>query len=75
MQISKHRIVMDLHTDQHTKDFVYFEAEKVDEERTDGYYMTRELFEDFGSPETITVSVEPGDLLNPPDPIQAGVLS
>lgn len=31
-----------------------------------GHYMRMSLFEDMGSPETITVSVEHGDLLNQP---------
>lgn len=37
--------------------------------------ISNETWTSLGQPDTITISVEPGDLLNPPDPIQAGVLS
>lgn len=47
--------------------FVHFENRKDEETeiRTEGYYMTLDYFKEFGEPEVITLSVEPGDLLNP----------
>lgn len=58
--------VLHKHDYQLSDRFVYFELqrEEGDFDQTDGYYMTKQCFEDMGSPETITVTVAPGDRLN-----------
>lgn len=67
--LSKRRVVMSLHHDQaHPDTYKYFEAASDDDgSRTDGYYMRNENFEDFGSPEEITVTVEPGNTIEQDD--------
>lgn len=66
VRLSRRRVVMKRHPEQKTGDYVYFEADTDDEPaiRTDGYYMTVENWEAFGSPEHITVGVVNGDILN-----------
>lgn len=45
---------------------VIFTVEPEDETDVPGIvYIRRELWEEFGQPDTITVTVEPGDNLNP----------
>lgn len=44
---------------------VYFEPLKDSEEEVvDGYHMTPQNYRDFGCPNVVTITVEPGDLLN-----------
>jgi hypothetical protein len=63
--ITKHATVMTRHTNQHAENYVYFEhGESTEEERTDGYYMTLDMFEQMGKPDIISVEVVPGDSLN-----------
>lgn len=63
--IIKREVVMVRHPDQQSKNFVYFEAE-ADEElhRSDGYYMTNDMYELMERPDIITITIEPGDTLN-----------
>jgi hypothetical protein len=63
--IIKREVIMEKHAYQQSPNFVYFEAQADDEERTDGYYMTLDRWDDMNRPETITVTVVPGDTLTP----------
>ena len=64
MILIRREVVLHKHPDQNSEHFIYFEAKVDDDERTDGYYMTRRDWNDFGYPETITVIAVPGDTLN-----------
>lgn len=64
VQLIKHQTVLHRHPDQNSYHFVYFEAKEEGEYRTDGYYMTRQTWEDAGRPEVITLTAEFGDKLN-----------
>lgn len=64
MGLSKSRTVMDLHNEQRSENFAYFETKPDEGERTDGYYMTLDKWADFGNPNQITITIVPGDVLN-----------
>lgn len=67
MILIEREVVLHKHPLQQSPHFVYFEAKKDDAERTDGYYMTLQQWEDFGKPEVITITAKAGDKLNTPD--------
>lgn len=62
-RLHKRSVLMNLHPEQQSENYMYFEH-MGDGERTDGYYMTRAHWDDFGQPETITVVVYPRDMFN-----------
>lgn len=53
----RRQLHMHRHEDQQSENYVYFELKSEEGERTDGYYMTKQQYEDFGEPEDITVTV------------------
>lgn len=64
-KLNKRSVLMNLHGEQRTDEFAYFEH--FDEDlggRQDGYYMPLELWHDLGMPDLITVVVYPRDMLN-----------
>lgn len=61
----KHRSVIYRKEEGDTPNSVYFEGLKDSEDEVvDGFHMTKANYRDFGCPNVVTVSVEPGDLLN-----------
>lgn len=58
MTLVNHQVVMDLHEEQQSTEYLYFEHKPEDEERTDGYYMTRQTWEDMHQPTSIVVSAQ-----------------
>jgi hypothetical protein len=64
IRLSKRAAIMHKHEIQCSENYVYFELKPEDNERTDGYYMTKQDWEDFDQPSVLTVVVKPGDRLN-----------
>lgn len=64
IRLTKRAAIMHKHVEQASENFVYFELKPEDGERTDGYYMTWQDWEDFDRPSVLTVIVKPGDRLN-----------
>lgn len=69
MLTTKVRSVLELADDQPFEGFATFEMEDDDDPEvwTKQYHMPAQDWEDFGRVKTITMTVRPGDLLNPPD--------
>lgn len=65
----KTRKVLQRSERQYSVDHIFFQQENEDGIRpryTTGIYLSNADVEDMGNPDVITVTVEPGDLLNPP---------
>lgn len=63
--LARHRTVLYREPKGDTETSKYFEPLRDEEnEIVEGYHMSPQDFVDFGEPEVITISVEPGDLLN-----------
>jgi len=70
MMLLKHETVLEKGPDVDASGKrVIFTVEPEDESDVPGIlYLARSLWEEFGQPDTITVTVEPGDSLNDPTP-------
>lgn len=64
--LTKQRHVLDLVFDA-TNLVRFHQPEEEGDEFYRGWILTRESWEDMGSPKHITITVEPGDLLNQPE--------
>lgn len=65
--LEKKQIVLQYHPDQQSENYRYFEFKAEENERTDGYYMTRACWDEMGNPLFITVTVVPGKQLDKAD--------
>lgn len=60
----KHRTVIYRKEEGDTPNSVYFEGIRdFEDEVVDGFHMTKDNYRDFGYPNVVTLTVEPGDLL------------
>ncbi len=60
----RHRTIMQRSTEEIFEGMVLFEQEPDEEGQYEQILITKQNWEDFGEPEVITISVEPGDRLN-----------
>lgn len=66
--VSKHQTVMEFDGFQSTAEEAVFVQSHDEGETSEEYRMSGLLWREMGSPEIITVTVQPGDLLNPETP-------
>lgn len=62
--MTKHQTIMQMSEGQAFTGLVIFEQEEIDGEVTEQVCITEQNWEDLGNPDVITVTVEPGDILN-----------
>lgn len=59
--IEKHVIACKLHPIQQSQRHVYFQFHNDGDEAREGFYMTKKVWLELGTPQVITVTVEAGD--------------
>lgn len=74
MTTSRHQTVLTLHENQapaNVAQVLFTSDETLAGQHPESYWMDLSLYEDMGQPAAITLTVEPGDLLNndPVDPV------
>lgn len=67
--MNKHQIILSMHPNQvpNIKQVLFTQDETDPGSHPDSLYIAESRWEDLGEPTVITITVEPGDLLNPPD--------
>jgi hypothetical protein len=71
VRVTKHVTIMHKATEQPFAESIIFDNSDPDDSGgwvPDQYLCDVDMWDDLGQPDTITVTVEPGDLLNTEDP-------
>lgn len=63
MAIVSYKVVLHMHEVQQSQRHVYFQYRKDGDEDRQGFYMTKRDWVEMNCPETVTITVELGDLI------------
>lgn len=71
MRMTQHRTLMEISDDQPFEESVVFVNDE-DQDAEEQFHMDSDLWDEMGCPEIITVTINPGDLLNDPSALVSG---
>lgn len=74
MATEVHKVVCRLHPIQQSQRHVYFQYAPDGDEKREGFYMTRKVWNEMSNPGVITVTVELGDQIAEEENHQKNVL-
>jgi hypothetical protein len=75
MSVEQHKVVCHLHPIQQSQRHVYFQYAPDGDERREGVYMTRKVWNEMERPGVITVTIEIGDQIAEEEAHQQNVLN